>query len=182
MTTYGTIPTASTGATNLEYLTRAKQAIKTGLGTRQPWKQMFNLASFNFPHTISEATPRFKTNINYFRMNYAIIMLIILFLSLLWHPISLIVLGVLMAAWLFFYFLRDEPLMVFNRVIDDGVVLTVLAVVTIVLLLFTDATQNILSSVVVGVAVVVVHAVLRRTDDLCDDDVEAGGYAVGSSS
>ncbi|KAI3775102.1 hypothetical protein L1987_49670 [Smallanthus sonchifolius] len=184
MTTYGTIPTSSGGGTNLEYLSRAKERIKTGLGTRRPWKEMFNLASINFPHGVSEAFPRIKTNIGYFRMNYAIIMLLILFLSLLWQPISLIVFVVLMAAWLFLYFLRDEPLVIFHRLIDDRVVLTVLSVVTLVLLLLTGATKNILVSVLVGLVVVVVHGVLRRTDNLCldEDGVEAGGYLVASSS
>ncbi|KAI3803374.1 hypothetical protein L1987_31525 [Smallanthus sonchifolius] len=184
MTTYGTIPTSSGGGTNLEYLSRAKERIKTGLGTRRPWKEMFNRTSINFPHGVSEAFPRVKTNIGYFRMNYAIIMLFILFLSLLWEPISLIVFVVLMAAWLFLYFLRDEPLMIFHRVIDDRVVLTVLSVVTFVSLLLTGATKNILVSVLVGLVVVVVHAVLRRTDDLCldEDGVEAGGYLVASTS
>ncbi|KAI3814930.1 hypothetical protein L1987_14579 [Smallanthus sonchifolius] len=184
MTTYGTIPTSSSGGTNLEYLSRAKERIKTGLGTRRPWKEMFNLGSINFPHNVSEAFPRIKTNTGYFRMNYAIIILFILFLSLLWLPISLIVFVVLMAAWLFLYFLRDEPLLIFHRVIDDGVVLTVLSIVTIVLLLLTDAMVNILLSILVGAVAVVVHGVLRKTDDLCIDeyDVEAGGYLVDSSS
>ncbi|KAK9078348.1 hypothetical protein SSX86_002405 [Deinandra increscens subsp. villosa] len=188
MTTYGTIPTSSGGATgtgtNLEYLSRAKERIKTGLGTRRPWKEMFNFRSINLPHSVSEAFPRIKTNIGYFRMNYAIITLVILFMSLLWHPISLIVFLVLMAAWLFLYFLRDEPLVILHRVIDDRVVLAVLSVVTIVLLLLTGATMNILLAVLVGFVVVVIHAVLRRTEDLFldEDGVEAGGYLVASSS
>ncbi|KAL8242706.1 hypothetical protein R6Q59_013008 [Mikania micrantha] len=180
MTTYGTIPTSGG---NIEYLSRAKESIKTGLGTRRPWKEMFNLSSINFPYNISDSFRRIKTNIGYFRMNYAIIMLSILFLSLLWHPISLIVFVALMAAWLFLYFFRDEPLVIFHRVIDDGVVLTVLFVVTIVLLLLTDATVNILVAVLVGLVAVVAHGGLRMTEDLCidGDDVEAGGYLVVSS-
>ncbi|MFS7980922.1 putative prenylated rab acceptor P [Helianthus anomalus] len=185
MTTYGTIPTSSGGTTttNIEYLSRAKHRIKTGLGTRRPWKEMLNLASINFPHNITDSYSRIKTNTAYFRMNYAIIVLIILFLSLLWHPISLIVFVVLMAAWLFLYFLRDEPLMIFHRVVDDRVVMTVLFVVTVVLLLLTGATVNILVAMLIGLVVVVVHAVLRRTDDLFldEDGVEAGGYLVASS-
>ncbi|XP_071689134.1 PRA1 family protein F3-like [Rutidosis leptorrhynchoides] len=186
MTTYGTIPTSSgAGGTNLEYLSRAKQRIKSGLGTRRPWKQMFNLTSFNFPHSIfSEAFPRIRTNATYFRMNYAIIMLLILFISLLWQPISLIVFVLLMAAWLFFYFLRDEPLVIVNRVIGDWIVLIVLSVVTIGLLLVCGATVNVLVGVLVGFVVVVVHGVVRNIDDLCLDDEdgdEAGGYLVGDS-
>ncbi|KAL4589233.1 hypothetical protein LXL04_002138 [Taraxacum kok-saghyz] len=183
MTTYGTVSTSSGGGTNLEFLTRAKDRIQTGLGTRRPWKEMFNLGSINFPQGISEAFSRVKTNIGYFRMNYAIVVLVILFLSLLWHPISLIVLTVLMAAWLFLYFLRGEPLTIFHRVIDDRVVLGVLSVVTIVLLLLTDATMNIVLSILGGIVLVLIHAVLRKTEDLYLDEegLEAGGYLVASS-
>ncbi|KAM1296665.1 hypothetical protein ACFX2I_023477 [Malus domestica] len=59
---------------------------------------MFNFRSFNFPSSFSDAFGRVRSSVAYFRMNYAIVVLLILFLSLLWHPIFLIV------------FLRDEPL------------------------------------------------------------------------
>ncbi|CAK9165289.1 unnamed protein product [Ilex paraguariensis] len=174
MTTYGTIPTSSSGGTNLEYLSRAKERLKSGLSTRRPWKEMFNIRSINLPSSFRDAIGRIRTNIGYFSMNYAIIVLIILFLSLLWHPISMIVFIVLMAVWLFLYFLRDEPLMIFGRTIGDRVVLIVLSVVTIVLLLLTRATLNILVSLLVGVVVVLIHAALRKTDDLFLDEEAAG--------
>lgn len=176
MTTYGTIPTASSpgASTNLEYISRAKERIKDGLGTRRPWKLMFNFRSFNFPANFAEAVTRVKTNTAYFRMNYAIIVLIIVFLSLLWHPISLIVFIIMMAAWLFLYFLRDEPLVVIGRTIDDRVVLIVLSVLTLVFLLLTHVTLNVLVSVLIGGVVVVVHGVIRKTDDLFLDEEATG--------
>ena len=182
MTTYGTIPTSSSPgpSANLEYLSQAKERIKEGFGVRRPWKLMFNIRSINFPGNFSEAISRVRTNVAYFRMNYAIIVLLILFLSLLWEPITLIVFVVMMAAWLFLYFLRDEPLVVFNRTIDDRVVLIVLGILTIVFLLLTDATLNILVSLLIGAVVVLVHASLRRTDDLYDE--ESTGLMSGPSS
>ncbi|KAL8230294.1 hypothetical protein R6Q57_000072 [Mikania cordata] len=181
MTTYGTIPTSSFGGTNVEYISRAKARIKSGLGTRRPWKQMFNLGSIDFPRGFSVAFSRIKTNVGYFLMNHVIIMLLILFFSLIWHPISLIVFMVMMAAWLFLYFLRDEPLVIFHRTIGDRAVLVVLFVVTIGLLLLTGVTWNILSSVLIGLVIVVVHAALRNTDDLALDE-DAGDYFASSSS
>ncbi|KAF3647754.1 PRA1 family protein F2 [Capsicum annuum] len=179
MTNYGTIPTSSSGPVNVEYLSRAKQVIKEGLGTRRPWKEMFNFHSFNLPSGFSDAISRIKTNFSYFQMNYAIVVLGIVFLSLLWHPISLIVFVVLIAVWLFLYFLRDEPLMIFGRLISDRVVLIVLSIVTIGLLLVTGATSNILISLAVGVFVVLIHASIRKTDDLCMDE-EAAGFMPSS--
>lgn len=174
-TTYGTIPTSEGGTgSKVEFLSRATERIQTGLGTSRSWREMFNIHKINFPHGFSDTYSRIKTNLAYFRMNYAIIMLVVLFLSLLWYPISLIVFVVLMAGWLLLYFLRDEPLVIFHYTIDDRVVLAVLAVVTIGLLLLTGATINILVSILIGLAVVVVHAFFRKTEDLCLDEEGVG--------
>ncbi|KAH7858920.1 hypothetical protein Vadar_029423 [Vaccinium darrowii] len=178
MTTYGTIPTSSSPSvtgTNLEYISRAKARIKAGLGTRRPWRQMFNLPSITLPPHFTTAFARIRTNLPYFRMNYAIVILLVLFLSLLWRPISLIVFVAMMAAWVFLYFLRDEPLVVLNRTIGDRVVFWVLLVLTIVLLLLTHATVEIVVALLVGVLLVVVHAAVRKTDDLVMDEGGGGG-------
>lgn len=182
MTNYGTIPTSSSGPANVEYISRAKERIKEGLGTRRPWKEMFNFHSLNLPSGVNDAISRIKTNISYFQMNYAIIVLGIVFLSLLWHTISLIVFIVLMAIWLFLYFLRDEPLVIFGRLISDRVVLIVLSVFTIAMLLFTNATSNILISLAVAVVVVLIHASIRKTDDLFMDEEDAGFLRAPPSS
>ncbi|KAF8393520.1 hypothetical protein HHK36_021764 [Tetracentron sinense] len=189
MTTYGTIPTASPASSNLEFISRAKERIRSGLGTRRPWKEMVNLHAIRFPASFGDAFARMRTNVAYFRMNYAIIVLSILFLSLLWHPISLIVFLIMMGAWLFLYFLRDEALLIFHHTIDDRVVLIVLAVLTIVVLLLTHATLNILVSLLIGVVVLLIHASLRKTDDLLVDEeaaaaaaAESGGLLGGGSS
>ncbi|KAJ6348229.1 hypothetical protein OIU76_004659 [Salix suchowensis] len=192
MTNYGTIPSSSSPGTStkLEYISRAKERVKAGLGTRQPWKVMFNFRSFNFPGNISEAVTRARTNIAYFTMNYALVVLIILFLSLLWHPISLIVFIVMAIAWVFLYFLRDEPLVVIGRTIDDRVVLLVLGVLTIVFLLLTHVTLNVLLSLLIGVILILIHGVMRKTDDLLLDEETTGllstapaaGASVGAGS
>ncbi|CAM8954296.1 unnamed protein product [Rhodiola kirilowii] len=131
MTDYGTIPTSSVSdtatKTNLEFVSRAKERIRSGLGTRRPWKVFLNFHELDLSLNFSGAFKRIKSNLSYFRMNYAIIVLMILFLSLLWHPISLMVLVAMLAVWLFLYFLRDDPLVVFRRTIDDRVVLVVLS-------------------------------------------------------
>ncbi|KAL5755753.1 hypothetical protein ACOSQ2_020499 [Xanthoceras sorbifolium] len=176
MTNYGTIPTSSSPGTssNREFISRAKEQIKSGLGTRQPWKIMFDYHSVNFPKSFAEAVSRIRFNVAYFRMNYAIVVLLVLFLSLLWHPISMIVFIVMMAAWLFLYFLRDEPLQVLGRTIDDLVVLALLGVLTLVFLFLTEATVNILVALLIGAVLVVVHAAVRKNDDLFLDEESTG--------
>ncbi|KAI6690135.1 hypothetical protein NL676_026963 [Syzygium grande] len=178
MTTYGTIPTSSSAPSppaNLEYISRAKERIKSGLAERRPWRLMLSVRALRPPAGFPDALSRVRANLSFFRTNYAMVFLLILFLSLLWHPISLIVFVVMMAAWLFLYFLRDEPLAVFGRTIDDRVVLAVMSVLTLVFLLLTRATVNILVAVLIGAVVVVLHAAMRRTDDLSAEDGEAAG-------
>ncbi|GAB4837810.1 hypothetical protein Ancab_027334 [Ancistrocladus abbreviatus] len=184
MTTYGTIPTAGnptpSTTTNLQFISRAKERIRSGLGTRRPWQEVFAIHSFSLPSSINESLLRIRTNLSYFRNNYIVVILLVLFLSLLWHPVSLIVFIATMAAWLFLYFLRDEPLIIFGRIIDDGLVLATLAVLTLFFLFFTDVTTNILVSLAIGAVVVGVHGAARRTDDLPADDLdhEAGTRVV----
>ncbi|XP_059645630.1 PRA1 family protein F2-like [Cornus florida] len=183
MTTYGTIPTSSKPGGSFDYLSRAKERVRSGFSTRRPWKEMINFRSLKLPTGFGDAIGRIRTNFGFFRVNYAIVVLLILFLSLLWHPISMIVFLVMMAAWLVLYFLRDEPLVVFGRSIDDRVVLIVLSVLTIVFLFLTHATENILIALLIGVVVVVVHAAFRKTEDLFGDEEEAAGTTgVPSSS
>ncbi|CAI0392160.1 unnamed protein product [Linum tenue] len=182
MTNYGTIPTSSaaTGFSNLAYISRAaKDRIRDGLGTLRPWKSMLDFRSLGLPGTLADAIGRLKTNSAYFRMNYAVIVLGILFLSLLWHPISLIVFIAAMAGWLFLYFLRDEPLVVFGRLIGDQAVLIGLSVLTVALLLLTDVLWNTVGSLLVGAALVVAHGVVRKTEDLFLDEEETAGFLAG---
>jgi hypothetical protein len=63
--------------------------------------------------------------------------------------------------------LVGEPLVLFERVVADDYVLAGLAVVTLVLLLLTDATANILSSLIIGLVLVVLHAALHKAEARC---------------
>lgn len=104
MTNYGTIQTTSSENTNTEYISLSK--------TRRPWKEM--VRSFNLPSGFYNTTKRVKTNVNYFRINYAGIMYFIQFLFLVYLLISLVVFVAFMVVWLYIYFVRDEPPVVFR--------------------------------------------------------------------
>ncbi|CAH8388547.1 unnamed protein product [Eruca vesicaria subsp. sativa] len=175
MTNYGSIPTSShpSPPIDLEYISHVKHRIKSGLATRRPWKTMFDTESMTLPHGFFDAISRIKTNLVYFRANYVIAVLVILFLSLLYHPTSLLVLAILVVFWIFLYFLRDEPLVVFGHQVDDRTVMICLSVLTIGMLLFTHATGNILGSLLTAVVLVLIHAAIRRSDNLFLDEEAA---------
>ncbi|KAJ9171769.1 hypothetical protein P3X46_015087 [Hevea brasiliensis] len=179
MATYGTIPTELHPPSNLRIISNAKEKIELSLGTRRPWREMIQLQSFNLPFTLSESVQKIKTNVAFFRYNYVIIILFILFLSLLWHPVSLIVFIIMMAAWLFLYFLRDDPLVVLGIVISDKVVMVILLMATIIMLSLTNVTDNIIVALFLGVVVILVHGAFRNIDDLMFVEDEEGFGSAG---
>uniref|UniRef100_A0A0E0KZJ5 PRA1 family protein n=1 Tax=Oryza punctata TaxID=4537 RepID=A0A0E0KZJ5_ORYPU len=179
MSKYGTIPTSSDGAppgtsSPLDFISRAKARGATALAERRPWRELADPRAASVPRGFGGAYRRARANLSHFSMNYAIVVLAVVFLSLLWHPVSLIVFLACMVAWLFLYFLRDEPLALCGRAVGEGAVLAVLSVLTLVLLLLTGATVNILTSLLVGVVLVLIHAVFHRPADSIDE--EAGRY------
>ncbi|XP_047342729.1 PRA1 family protein F2-like [Impatiens glandulifera] len=167
----GTLPTTSSPAPAV-----SNQRWKE-LGQRRAWKEIFDYSSINFPRNPNDAIQRIKTNISYFRKNYIDIMFLIIVLSLISNPISLAVLSVLITGWDILYFSRDEPLVVLNRRIEDWCVLLFLGSLTILMLFLSDATENVLISLPIGLVLVLIHGSVRNTDNLCVDQEKDAGSA-----
>ncbi|CAJ1902376.1 unnamed protein product [Sphenostylis stenocarpa] len=174
---YSSLPSPSSSVSGPYFITRPVTSTPAAFAIRRPWEEVFALYSFTRPYSINEATVRVKRNLNHFRVNYFMIVLFVMFLSLLWHPLSMIVFLVALIAWFFLYFFRDEPVVVFGTAMDDRAVAAALTAVTVVALVFTRVWVNVVVSVVVGIALMVLHAAFRSSEDLYMDEHE--GYDGG---
>ncbi|XP_047150410.1 PRA1 family protein F2-like [Vigna umbellata] len=176
MNTYGTISQEAEASSNPDsvFVSQAKERIQTGLGTIRPWKEMLQPSHLKLPSSFYGSIQRINTNARHFRANYVIIILLVLFLSLLGHPVSLIILIVMMIAWLYLYFLRDTPLVILRFEIDERLVVIFLLLITIGLLVITSVTNNVVVGMSVALVLDLLHAVMRETEDLFTMDEEVG--------
>ncbi|MCO5611251.1 hypothetical protein L7F22_065503 [Adiantum nelumboides] len=160
-------------------INQVAERTQAAVGRQRPWSELMDRKAFNKPESFADAMSRGLKNVTYFRVNYVIFMLVVIGLSLLWHPVSLVVLAILVAAWIYLYFGRTEPLVVFNRPCSENQVLVVLAIATIIGLFLTKAGSTLTSAIVIGLVAVLLHSSFRRPDDLFLDEQEnhASGYA-----
>lgn len=162
---------AGDATTEAGFATRLRESGQSAIATRRPWSELVDLTALSLPSSVSDATTRLFQNLSHFRFNYSLIVLLaVLLLGLFPNPISIIAFLFLLAAWFFFFFSRIEPLSIAGFVVGDGVVLAALGLVTLVALLTSGVWWNVVVSVLVGVLVVCLHAVVRSTDDLVMDD------------
>ncbi|KAK9127871.1 hypothetical protein Syun_016668 [Stephania yunnanensis] len=101
----------------------AGESLKQHLSsTHLPQESRLNPISFSRPASLSDATSRLRKNLSYFRTNYAAVLASDPRLSVLSHPLSLLLLlSPPLAAWLFLYLFRpsDAPLVILGRAFFD---------------------------------------------------------------
>ncbi|KAK7376268.1 hypothetical protein VNO78_34731 [Psophocarpus tetragonolobus] len=134
--------------------------------TPRPWREFLDVWALSRPNSYEEGMMRVRRNMRYFEFNYAAVTLLMVFLSLLWHPISIIVFLILLISWHFFYFSRQGPLVILNRTIDDSILLCVLALLSVVSLVSTHVGLNVLLSLILAALLLSLHAAFRVTQDL----------------
>ncbi|KAG6430725.1 hypothetical protein SASPL_108797 [Salvia splendens] len=154
---------------------RISQTINSGLSDRRPWSELADRTGFAKPESFSDANHRLHKNYGYFRTNYLMIVTTVLAISLLTNPLSLLLLSALLAAWLFLYIFRqpsDPPIALFGRQFSDRTVLFALILCTVVVLFLTSVGYVLVSALMVGLSVVLLHGAFRVPEDLFLDEAD----------
>ncbi|KAF8010553.1 hypothetical protein BT93_J1249 [Corymbia citriodora subsp. variegata] len=164
------------------FLSRLSSSTRRALSGRRPWPELLDRSAFSRPHSLSDATSRLRRNASYFRVNYLALLALVLALSLLSHPLSLLTLLSLLAAWLFLYAFRpsDQPLVLLGRTFSDRETLAVLSLLTVVVVFLTSVGSLLISASMVGLAIVAAHGAFRDPEDLFMDEQKSAGSGLFS--
>lgn len=141
----------------------------------RPWPELVDRSAFSKPESISDATIRIRKNYTYFRVNYLLVIAIVMAFSLVTHPISLILLLGLLASWIFLYLFRpsDPPLVICGRTYSERETLGILLIATIVVIFLTSVGYVLTSALMVGLAIVSSHGAFRVPEDLFLDEQDS---------
>ena len=133
------------------------------------------ISSFTRPSTFGEATARIKHNLSYFHSTYAMFVLSIIYFSFLLHPYIMLSLASVYSAFILLYLGLKGSVEVFNWTVDERMFLSYHWIVVVLFLLYYGLWLNVLVSILIGFAIVVIHAAFRGTEDLHSDLQEVDG-------
>ncbi|XP_062000810.1 PRA1 family protein B2-like [Rosa rugosa] len=156
------------------FISRFTSSIRSGFSQRRPWYELLDRSSLSRPDSLTDAYSRIRKNFTYFRVNYVTLLTVVLALSLLTHPFSLLVLLSLLGAWAFLYLFRssDQPLVIAGRTFSDAETLIGLVVLTVVVVFVSSVGSLLISALLIGFAIVCAHGAFRVPEDLFLDDQE----------
>jgi len=152
-------------------LTKLKESALHIVSQRKPMSEILDRTAYQRPANFSEATSRMQKNLNYFKINYILFTMSILSLFILYHPMSLIVLSAIGAAWTYVYMIRTEPLKIGDRPVSDREKMLGMSGLSVLSIFFlSNAGSVIFSGMGVALLAVGAHSAVRVPDDLFIDD------------
>lgn len=156
------------------FIARLSSSVRQGFSHRRPWSELIDRTAMSRPDSLSEAYSRIRKNFSYFRVNYITLLAVVLAVSLVSHPLSLLVLLGLLGSWAFLYFFRapEQPLVLFGRTFSDREILGILVVCTVFVVFLTNVGSLLISALMVGLAFICAHGAFRIPEDLFLDDQE----------
>ncbi|XP_071699277.1 PRA1 family protein B4-like [Rutidosis leptorrhynchoides] len=159
------------------FINHITATVRSGLSERRPWSELVDRTAFTKPDSVSDATTRIRKNYAYFRINYFTIVGVVIAVSLLTNPVSLITLLCLLAAWIFLYLFRpsDPPLVILGRAFSERETLGLLIVLSVIVIFLTSVGSILISATLVGMGIICVHGAFRAPEDLFLDEQEPSG-------
>ena len=83
-----------------------------------------------------QALTRIKKNSAYFRVNYLLVMLATCAATFALHPTALIVLGLVLAGWIWALFIRTTPIVISGRTLSDRETMLGLSAISFITIFF----------------------------------------------
>ncbi|XP_024387586.1 PRA1 family protein B4 [Physcomitrium patens] len=154
---------------------KSQDAFNLALAQKRPWAEMADRSQLAKPESFSEAVTRARKNWYYFRINYSLVLVGAVALSLVLHPGSLFFLAALLAGWTYLYLVRSEPLVAFGRTFTEREVFLGMSVFTVIMVFMTNVGSILISALIIGAAICFAHGAYRVPDDLFLDEQEASG-------
>lgn len=161
--------TTSSRWTNNYFISRLKQHhLYKIVSACRPWRLLNDKNSVSCPQNFTDVFYRFKTNLSYFYVNFAIIILSFIYINVFFNIFSCAVF------YLIYIKDSDEPPVICGRPINLPIILPVLVVLSVLWTLLIGSTGNVFVGLAFGVVCVLSYLVFRRYDDLYLDELETG--------
>ena len=152
---------------NLVFLISIKDRAKHIINQRKPWEEFCDYTSFKIPKAWPEALEKTNKNVHYFKVNYFLWMVCILAATMLWTPSSIVSLLVVLAAWLYVFIVRTEPLVIGGKELNEREKVILLGCGTFVFVFYVTKTGAVLfTGLMVGLAGVLAHAAVKVPDEM----------------
>jgi len=156
---------------------KAQDAFNLALAQKRPWAELVDRSQLAKPESFSDAITRARKNWYYFRVNYSLVLISVVALSLVFNPVSLFFLLTLLAGWVYIYLIRSEPLVAFGRTFSEREVLLGMSLFTIAMVFMTSVGSILITALVIGGIICFAHGAYRVPDDLFLDEQEpTGGF------
>eukprot|EP00172_Hildenbrandia_rubra_P001810 Plantae.Rhodophyta-Hildenbrandia_rubra.ctg24209.p1 GENE.Plantae.Rhodophyta-Hildenbrandia_rubra.ctg24209~~Plantae.Rhodophyta-Hildenbrandia_rubra.ctg24209.p1 ORF type:complete len:247 (-),score=64.56 Plantae.Rhodophyta-Hildenbrandia_rubra.ctg24209:2211-2951(-) len=166
---------------------RALQAVGTGaervgdvvqgkweraLARVRPWGEFIDVGKFGgFDEGVKEVPARVVKNIKYFRFNYMVVWMVIVALSVLTRPWSLLGCLGMVGLWVvLFGVYTGENSRIGDVVVSDEAKIGVLCLVGVVVFAFAHAEKMFLSGAVVTTVIAFAHALARKPVTIQDEE------------
>jgi hypothetical protein len=154
---------------------KAQDAFNLALAQKRPWAEVVDRSQLAKPESFSDAITRARKNWYYFRINYSLVLISVVALSLVFNPVALFFLLTLLAGWVYLYLIRSEPLVVFGRTFSEREVLLGMSIFTIAMIFMTSVGSILITALVIGGVICFAHGAYRVPDDLFLDEQETTG-------